>query len=82
MPIAFTSPLFGVAVAVLIGGQRLTLRDLCGTALTWWARASSAVAEAVSGSGDSAVQASGSKTCSMASSKRRAIAKASGRLGS
>lgn len=34
MPIAFTSPLFGVAAAVLIGGQKLTLRDLCGVALT------------------------------------------------
>lgn len=34
MPIAFTSPLFGVAAALLIGGERPTLRDLCGMALT------------------------------------------------
>ena len=34
MPIAFTSPLFGVAAALVIGGERLTLRDLCGMALT------------------------------------------------
>ena len=34
MPIAFTSPLFGVAAALVIGGERPTLRDLCGMALT------------------------------------------------
>ena len=34
MPIAFTSPLFGVAAALVLGGEKLTLRDLCGMALT------------------------------------------------
>jgi uncharacterized membrane protein len=34
MPIAFTSPLFGVAAAMLLGGEKLTLRDFCGMALT------------------------------------------------
>ena len=34
MPIAFTSPLFGVAAAMVFGGEKLTPRDLCGMALT------------------------------------------------
>jgi transporter family protein len=34
MPIAFTSPLFGVAAAVVLGSEKLTLRDWCGMALT------------------------------------------------
>jgi transporter family protein len=34
MPIAFTSPLFGVLAALAVGGEKLTLRDLCGMALT------------------------------------------------
>jgi drug/metabolite transporter (DMT)-like permease len=34
MPIAFTSPLFGVAAALLLGGETPTPRDLCGMALT------------------------------------------------
>lgn len=34
MPIAFTSPLFGALAALAIGGESLTVRDLCGMALT------------------------------------------------
>ena len=34
MPIAFTSPLFGVLMAVLHGGEPLTLKTLIGMALT------------------------------------------------
>jgi transporter family protein len=34
MPIAFTSPLFGVLMGILHGGERLTLKTLVGMALT------------------------------------------------
>lgn len=34
MPIAFTSPLFGALAAVVLGGQKLTGRDLLGIGLT------------------------------------------------
>jgi len=34
MPIAFTSPLFGVLMAALVGGESLQPRQLIGMALT------------------------------------------------
>ena len=34
MPIAFTSPLFGAALALTLGGEPLTLKTLLGMALT------------------------------------------------
>jgi len=34
MPIAFTSPLFGVALALILGGEPLQARTLVGAALT------------------------------------------------
>jgi transporter family protein len=34
MPIAFTSPLFGAAMAVIVGGEPLTLKTIAGMLLT------------------------------------------------
>jgi transporter family protein len=34
MPIAFTSPLFGVALAMAFGGEPITVKALIGMALT------------------------------------------------
>jgi bacterial/archaeal transporter family protein len=34
MPIAFTSPLFGVLMGILYNGEALTSKTLIGTALT------------------------------------------------
>ena len=34
MPIAFTSPLFGVLMGILVGGEPLTLKTIVGMALT------------------------------------------------
>jgi drug/metabolite transporter (DMT)-like permease len=34
MPIAFTSPLFGVLAAVVLGGEALTVKAALGMALT------------------------------------------------
>ncbi|KAB2962546.1 MAG: EamA family transporter [Thermoanaerobaculia bacterium] len=34
MPIAFTSPLFGAAAAILLGGEEISPRALAGMALT------------------------------------------------